>query len=325
MQPGRVMSTPTEPTAPVVPVVLPLDQTGAPLVTAERSAIVSPIGWSAILAGATVAVGFWIVLHMLGIGIGLIAIDPDNASTLRGVGIGAGIWSALAPLIALFIGGLVAGRMAPTINTANAAIHGAVVWALTGVAALILISSAVGSAVKGTAAAGAAAGKGAIAAIGAAPGDIALDELGLSGEDLVAPINRRLQAEGMPPVTAAALETTARDALRTAVREGRVDRNLLVRSLARNTRLTQADAEQVASRIEERFGELRARAEEAKQQATQAALRAAEITGQVMLILSVLMLLGLGTSIAGAIASVRRERREHVVLPRAQTSVRSVG
>jgi phage terminase Nu1 subunit (DNA packaging protein) len=107
--------------------------------------------------------------------------------------------------------------------------------------------------------------------------------------------------------------------------EGRVDRNLLVRSLARNTRLTQADAEQVASRIEERLGELRARAEEAKQQATRAALRAAEVTGQVMLILSVLMLLGLGTAVAGAVASVRRERREHVVLPRAQTSARSVG
>jgi hypothetical protein len=36
-----------------------------------------------------------------------------------------------------------------------------------------------------------------------------------------------------------------------------------------------------------------------------------------------LMLLGLGASIAGAVVSVRRERREHVVLPRAQTSVRS--
>jgi phosphotransferase system glucose/maltose/N-acetylglucosamine-specific IIC component len=45
------------------------------------------------------------------------------------------VWSLIAPIVALFIGGLVAGRMAPTINTANAAIHGAVVWALSVIAA----------------------------------------------------------------------------------------------------------------------------------------------------------------------------------------------
>jgi len=51
---------------------------------------------------------------------------------------------------------------------------------------------------------------------------------------------------------------------------------------------------------------------------------AAETTGKVLLVLSILMILGLGASVAGAVVSVRRERREHVVLPRAQTSVRPV-
>jgi hypothetical protein len=291
-------------------------------VTAERSAIVSPLGWSAIFAGATVAVGVWLVLHMLGIGIGMIAIDPDDAGTLRGAGIGAGVWSAIAPILALFVGGLVAGRMAPTINTANAAIHGAVVWALTGVAALVLISMAVGSAIRGAAATGEAVGRGAAAAVGVAPADLAFEDLGLSSEDLVAPVNERLKAEGLPPVTAAQLEASARDALRTAVREGRLDREMLVQALARNTRLSRADAERVADRIEQRMAELRARAGEVREQVKHGALEAAEMTGKVLLVLSILMILGLGASVAGAIASVRRERREHVVLPRAQTTVR---
>jgi hypothetical protein len=317
------MSTPIEPVVePAPPLTVPL-YAGPPLVTAERSAIASPIGWSAILAGATVAVGVWLVLHMLGIGVGLTAIDPDDAGTLRGVGIGAGIWSAIAPLVALFIGGLVAGRVAPTINSANAAIHGAVVWALTGIAALVLLSAAVSSAVQGAAATGAAVGRGAAAAVGVADEGVALDQLGLSGDDLVAPINRRLQAEGMPPVTAKSLEAAARDTLRRAVREGRLDRELLVSSLARNTSLSRADAEQIANRIEQRYSEVRARAGAAKVDVTRTALQAAETAGQVLLVLSVLMLLGLGASIAGAVVSVRRERREHVVLPRAQTSVRS--
>ncbi len=314
------MATPTE---TVIPVVTPT-YSGPPLVTAERSAIVSPLGWSAIFAGATVAVGVWLVLHMLGIGIGLIAIDPDEADSLRAVGIGTGIWSAIAPLIALFIGGLVAGRMAPTINTANAAIHGAVVWGLTGIASLLLLATAVSSAVRGAADAGAAVGRGAAAAVGLAPSDLGMEDLGLASEDLLAPINERLKAEGVPPVTAAQLEAVGRDALRSAIRGEEVDRDLLVQSLERNTRMSRAEAERVATRIEQRVDELRVRAGAVGQQATRTALQAAETTGKVMLVLSILMVLGLGASIAGAIASVRRERREHVVLPRAQTTVRTV-
>ncbi len=313
------MATPTE---SVVPVVTPT-YSGPPLVTAERSAIVSPLGWSAIFAGATVAVGVWLVLHMLGIGIGLIAIDPDEADSLRAVGIGAGVWSAIAPLFALFIGGIVAGRMAPTINTANAAIHGAVVWALTGIAALLLLATAVSSAVQGAAATGAAVGRGAAVAVGVAPSDLALEDLGLDTEDLLVQINERLKAEGISPVTAAQLGAAARDAIRTGVREGRFDRALLVQSLERNTRMSRAEAERVADLIEQRVAELRMRAGAAGEEVTRTALQAAETTGKVMLVLSILMVLGLGASIAGAIASVRRERREHVVLPRAQTTVRT--
>jgi len=312
------MATPTE---PVVPVIEP-PYLGGPLVTAERSAIVSPLGWSAILAGAAVSIGVWLILHTLGIGIGLIAIDPDDASTLRGVGIGAGVWSVIAPLIALFIGGLVAGRVAPTINTANAAIHGAVVWSISTIAALLLLVMAVGSVVRGAAATGAAVGEVAGSAFGATAGALpqggSLDDLGISTDDLVGPINERLRAAGMPPVTAQQLENAARDALRAAVREGRLDREQLIQAVTRNTALTRADAEQLADRAERRLAELRARATELGEQAKKAALEAAEVTGKVLLVLSSVMIVGLGLSIVGAIISVRRERREHVVLPRAR-------
>ncbi len=302
------MATPTQ--EPVVPVVTTLPP-GPPIVTAERSAIVSPVGWSAILAGAAVAASAWLVLHMLGIGIGLTAIDPDDAGTLRGVGIGAGVWSAIAPLIALFIGGMVAGRVAPTINTGFAAIHGAVVWALTGIAALLLISTAVGSAMQGAA----STGRAALEATGAVAGDVSFEGLGVETDDLIKPVNERLAAEGLPPVTKDQLEAAARDALRRVVRGEELDRELVVSSLERNTRMTRAEAERVAMRVEQRVDQWRERT-------GQRALQAAETAGKVLLVLSVLMLLGLGASIGGAIVGVRRERREHVVLPRAQTTVR---
>ena len=49
---------------------------------------------------------------MLGVGIGLAAIDPHAADSPRAIGIGTGIWSVIAPLIAMFIGAFVAGRIA---------------------------------------------------------------------------------------------------------------------------------------------------------------------------------------------------------------------
>jgi hypothetical protein len=138
----------------------------------------------------------------------------------------------------------------------------------------------------------------------------------------VAPINQRLQAEGKPPVTADQLEAAARDALRTSIRQGKVDREQLVQAITRNTALSRADAEQLANRAETQLNELRAQAEELAAQAKHAALQAAETTGKVLLGLSIVMLLGLGASVIGAIVSVRRERREHVVLPRAHTAMR---
>src|SRR5689334_8472866 len=155
MQHRSAMAIPTE---PVVPVLIP-PSLGGPQVTAERSAIVSPLGWSAIFAGAAVALGIWMILHLFGIGVGLTSIDPNDAGTLRGVGIGVGVWSVIAPIVALFIGGLVAGRVAPTINTANAAIHGGVVWAITAITALIVMTMAVGVVVRSAAATGAAIGQ----------------------------------------------------------------------------------------------------------------------------------------------------------------------
>src|SRR5438477_10327762 len=65
--------------------------------------------WSAVFAGAVVSVGLWVLLQMLGTGIGLAVIDTNDPHSLRGIGIGTGIWSVIAPLLALFFGGMVAG------------------------------------------------------------------------------------------------------------------------------------------------------------------------------------------------------------------------
>lgn len=290
------------------------------ITTAERSAIASPIGWSAIFGASAVTVGLWLVLHLLGIGIGLTAIDPADPSSLRGVGIGAGVWSLIAPLIALFVGGLVAGRVAPTINTLNAAIHGTVTWAVAAIVALILLTMTISSMVRGAVSTGQAVGSAATSAVSSAANasDASmLKQLGIDANDMIAPINEELRQQGMPAVKAENVEAAAREIVERSVREGGIDRETAVGIVAKRTALTRPQAERLADQLERQADSAAERGGDVLQQVQRTALDAVETTGKVLLVLSITMLLGLLAAIGGSILSVRRERREHVVLPRA--------
>lgn len=289
------------------------------ITTVERDVIASPIGWSTIFAAAVVAAAVWLVLHLFGVGVGLTSIDPDDSSSLRAVGIGTGVWSLIAPIIALFIGGLVAGRVAPTINTLNAVIHGAVVWGLTMLASVVVMAMVVGALVRGVAKVGGTAAD--LAGASAEQlGKLSPGDVGLDSKDLVAPINERLQREGMPPITPDQLRGVMKEVVETSVRQGGdMSRSMIVDIVARRTALSRPEAERVATAIESEMSGLATRGRAVAEQAGETALEVAEATGKLVLTLSVMMILTLGSAILGSILSVRRERREHVVLPHAIT------
>ncbi|HUS31675.1 MAG TPA: hypothetical protein VMZ53_24400 [Kofleriaceae bacterium] len=90
-----------------------------------------------------VAVALWSLLQMLGMGIGLSSIDLGSEGSLRHVRVGNSVWSMLAPLIALAVGGIVAGKLASTFDQRVGATHGFVVGALSSVIGLILTVSLV--------------------------------------------------------------------------------------------------------------------------------------------------------------------------------------
>jgi len=107
------------------------------------------IRWSAVFAGTAVAGGIWILLQVFGMGAGLAAVDTDNAGSLRGVSIGTTVWSLLAPLIAMFIGGYIAGKLANFRDDKLGALHGVVVWALTSVLGVLATVSLVSALAAG--------------------------------------------------------------------------------------------------------------------------------------------------------------------------------
>jgi hypothetical protein len=96
--------------------------------------------WSTVFAGAAVAVALWMLLQLIGMGAGLASVDLDDYGSLRNAGIGTTIASMFAPVIAMFVGGLVAGRLAATLDPKVGAMHGFITWAIAGLAGIAAVA-----------------------------------------------------------------------------------------------------------------------------------------------------------------------------------------
>lgn len=136
--------------------------------TVERGYVVpSPplrLSWGAIFGGTVAALGIWLLLYALGLALGLSAMEPASPGSARGAGIFTGLWSLITPLIALFVGGVVAARGAGVVTKSGGAIHGLVMWGLTAVGGVFLLASLLGTLIGGIA----SAGKAAVSAAGTA-------------------------------------------------------------------------------------------------------------------------------------------------------------
>lgn len=98
------------------------------------------ISWSAILAGAAVALAVQFLLVILGATIGWSTRDEAASSTMRNAG---AIWMIVVTCAAMFAGGLVAAQLTAGENKVEAALYGIVTWAT--VVAIIAHGASAGS------------------------------------------------------------------------------------------------------------------------------------------------------------------------------------
>lgn len=106
--------------------------------------------WGAIFAGALTALAVAFLLNLLGLGIGLSSINPlTESDPLAGLGIGTIIWLGLSNLAALFLGGMVAGRMSGFSSRADGGIHGFLAWALYALFTFYFLTSTIGFIMSG--------------------------------------------------------------------------------------------------------------------------------------------------------------------------------
>lgn len=267
------------------------------------------IKWGAIFGGTVAALGVGAMLYALGLALGLSSINPQDPSSLRPSGIFTGIWALVVSLIALFVGGFVASRGAGAVTRGFGALHGLVVWGLTVVGGVWLLSNIASTLLSGAASVASTATQ---AVVSAAPqaGDLSglAQRFGITSDDVLAPVNERLRAQGSPEVTAEQLEAATRDAVQQGVRQGQLDRNTLIEAITANTALTRADANEVAARMETRFRGAQGDLKQTWSDAQTSALGAVESSGTAFWGLFGALFLGLIASVGGAVVGGHRGR-----------------
>jgi hypothetical protein len=251
------------------------------------------ISWGAIFAGAVAALSLWLLFYAFGLAVGLSSVDPSDPHSVRGSGIFTGVWSGMAPLLALFVGGMVSARLAGVFTRAVGAMHGLVMWGFVTIAGAFLFFAAVGSLVAGAASMGKSVAQGMGGPI---------ERMSLDWDDALAPVNERLRAEGKEAVTASQLQAAVRDSMRTSIRTRRFDRSAFEASLAENTALSRAEAQELSQRVG-------ARLDQAVESAKLGALKAADVTGKAFWGVFGALALGLLAALAGGALGITRFRK----------------
>jgi hypothetical protein len=104
----------------------------------EITPIRSRVSWSAVFAGAVVALAVYVLLTTFGAALGFTMAERV---TERSLGVSAAIWSIVSVLVALFIGGFVTAQCAVGQTHAEGVIHGIILWGVVFTALLWLLAS----------------------------------------------------------------------------------------------------------------------------------------------------------------------------------------
>lgn len=293
------------------PRVVPVD-TGNGMM---RPVAMAHLSWGAIIGGAVSALALWLLLYAFGMAVGLSTVDQNDPGSLKSSGIFAGIWGVIAPLLALFLGGLVAARGAGMQDRGSGALHGLVMWGLTTLLGAWMVTNLLSTVAGGMASVGKAAAQAGVSGVTSAAGQSGdlMASLGVDANSLLGPINQRLRSEGKPTLTAEQLQAVGRDVAGDALRQGRMDRNMLMQSIVQHTPLSRADAEDLATRMstefDQRKGQLSAQVDRAKDTAQQGALKVADATGKAFWGIFAALFLGMISAVLGAVTGVSRRQR----------------
>jgi hypothetical protein len=270
------------------------------------------VSWGAIFAGVVIAVAVQLVMGILGAGIGLTMVDPVEGTTpgAAGFGIGAGIYWLLTTVVALGAGGYAAARVAGVHDRFDALVHGLVVWGVTLILTLYLLTSAVGGIIGGAfRTVGAVAGAAGATVGAAAPRAAAIAgiDAGDVREEAAAYLSDAPNDPAlMTPEQAQKEIATELPALARGGADGAKAESRIVDIVAAQRKIDRAAAQAQVTRAKQRFVETRNETIATARSATDVAAGAAAGTS---FILVLALLIGAAASGFGATAATRRRLR----------------
>lgn len=236
------------------------------------------LSWGAIFGGAFVALSIHILLTMLGIGLGVRLVAPlTNDNPAADFTVAAGIVWTVSALIALAVGGWVAGRSINVGDRRSGALHGFVVWSLATVVVFGFLSSGTGLLVSGAAS---MVGKG-VANTAKAVGTVgqqAAQSASNSGwsDDIVRGALDELHLPGQQGAIPAANKREIGVALARFVAQTNDERRNALITAITNAGAPRDFAETTVRRWEDSLGRLKAQAKEVQDEAAQQAREAAD-------------------------------------------------
>ncbi len=270
------------------------------------------LSWGAVFAGVVIAVAVQLVLGILGAGIGLTMVDPVEGTTpgAAGFGIGAGIYWLVTTVIALGAGGYAAARVAGVQERFDGLVHGLVVWGVTLILTLYLLTSAVGGIIGGAfRTVGAVAGTAGATVGAAAPA--AASVAGVDTRDVRSEAAAYLSDAPSDParMTPEQAQTEIAKELPALARggaEGRQAESRIVDIVAAQRKIGRPEAQAQVTRAKRQFVETKNETIATAKSATDKAADAAAGTS-FMLVLA--LLIGAGAAGFGATAATRRRLR----------------
>lgn len=103
------------------------------------------INWGAIIGGTVIGLFSQLLLTLLGVAIGLTALDPGQRVG-EGFGAGSAIYLAIATIISVFVGAWAAGRFSGLVLKNDGILHGIATLALITLISLVALSIGLGTA-----------------------------------------------------------------------------------------------------------------------------------------------------------------------------------
>ncbi|MFA5038326.1 MAG: hypothetical protein WC732_01450 [Candidatus Omnitrophota bacterium] len=261
------------------------------VIQSEQNTCCSRLSWGAIFAGTILVLLIEMALALLGMGIGLGAINPRDPSQMAAIGAGTVVWWIISGLIALFIGGMVTGRFSSAWTKSEGGMHGVIVLGMTTLIKVVFLATSLGVLLAGGMGLMGAGASGAGQAVSQgieqfSPGGNINETLGLNET-----------REGQTPKNIPEITKAAGDLLQDPTSQ--VKKDNLLSLLTRNTTMTRPQAEEKVNNLLRTRGMVVQKTRELGEKAKETAEGAGDVMGKTAIAGFFMLLLGAAAAYMG--------------------------